>query len=151
MAHHFILLRFNLYSLRVNGEGWWFEPSVSWLRVCLSAVAAVIISWLRLSPLREWGSWPWHLLVNMYIYGSLFHLATAQSLWPLGWWGGMLVWVLCVIAGCRFACQQRVLKTFPGHGYLRFEDEVVWLWHLLVNLYIYGSPFHLATAQSLWP
>ena len=36
---------------------------------------------------------------------------------------------------CRFACQQRVLKRFPGLGYLRSEDEVVWLWHLLVNLH----------------
>ena len=26
---------------------------------------------------------------------------------------------------CGFACQQRVLKTFPGPGYLRSEDEVV--------------------------
>ena len=26
---------------------------------------------------------------------------------------------------CRFACQQRVLKTFPGPGYLRFGDGVV--------------------------
>ena len=26
---------------------------------------------------------------------------------------------------CRFACQQRVLKTFPGPGYLRSEDGVV--------------------------
>ena len=24
-----------------------------------------------------------------------------------------------------FACQQRVLKTFPGPGYLHFEDGVV--------------------------
>ena len=33
-----------------------------------------------------------------------------------------------------FACQQRVLKTFPSPGYLRSEDGVVWLWHSLVNL-----------------
>ena len=36
-----------------------------------------------------------------------------------------------------FACQQRVLKTFPGPGYLHFEDGVVWLRHWLVNLYIW--------------
>ena len=28
---------------------------------------------------------------------------------------------------CRFACQQRVLKTFPGPGYLHPEDGVVYL------------------------
>ena len=38
---------------------------------------------------------------------------------------------------CGFACQQRVLKTFPGPRYLRSKDCVVWLWHLLVNLYIW--------------
>ena len=26
---------------------------------------------------------------------------------------------------CGFACQQRVLKTFPGPGYLHSEDGVV--------------------------
>ena len=38
---------------------------------------------------------------------------------------------------CGFACQQRLLKTFPGPGYLRSEDGVAWLWHLLVNVYTY--------------
>ena len=48
----------------------------------------------------------------------------------------MLVWAL-LCHSCRFACQQRVLKKFPGPGYLHSEDGVVWLWHSLVNLYIY--------------
>ena len=26
---------------------------------------------------------------------------------------------------CEFACQERVLKTFPGPSYLRSEDGVV--------------------------
>ena len=43
--------------------------------------------------------------------------------------------ILC--HSCRFACRQRVLKTCPGPGYLRCEDRVIWLWHLMVNLYIY--------------
>ena len=29
------------------------------------------------------------------------------------------------IYSCGFACQQRVLKTFPGPGYLHSEDGVV--------------------------
>ena len=33
-----------------------------------------------------------------------------------GWWFEHSVW---------FACQQRVLKTFPGPGYLRSEDGIV--------------------------
>ena len=42
---------------------------------------------------------------------------------------------LCHSCGC--SCQQRVLKTLPDPGYRRYEDGVVWLWHLLVNLYIW--------------
>ena len=38
---------------------------------------------------------------------------------------------------CGFACQQRVLKMFPGPGYLHSEDGVVCQWHSLVNLYIF--------------
>ena len=44
--------------------------------------------------------------------------------------------VLFCLNICGFACQQRVLKTFLGPGYLRSENEVVWLWHSLVNLHI---------------
>ena len=36
----------------------------------------------------------------------------------VGWWFEHSV------CSCGFACQQRVLKTFPGLGYLRSEDEV---------------------------
>ena len=48
----------------------------------------------------------------------------------------MVVWAL-LCHSCGFACQQGVLKTLPGPGYLRSVDGVVWLWHLLVNLYIW--------------
>ena len=41
-----------------------------------------------------------HIHVSMYIYSALCH-------------------------SCGFACQQRVLKTFPGPGYLLCEDGVV--------------------------
>ena len=56
MAHHFILLRLNPFGLRVDREGWWFEQSMSQLRVCLSAEGAKNVSWPWLSPLRGWGS-----------------------------------------------------------------------------------------------
>ena len=32
---------------------------------------------------------------------------------------------LSLCHSCAFACQQRVLKTFPGPGYLHSEDGVV--------------------------
>ena len=38
---------------------------------------------------------------------------------------------------CEFACQQRVLKTFPGSGYIHSEDSVVWPWHALEYLYVW--------------
>ena len=79
--------------------------------------------------------WLWYLLVNLYIwltisscYGSL-----PLALGLIGTGSGLST--LCHSYG--FACQQRVLKTFPGPGYPYSEDGVVWLWHSLVNLYIH--------------
>ena len=40
---------------------------------------------------------------------------------------------------CGFFYKQRVLKTFPGPGYLHSEDGVLWPWHLLINLYIWPT------------
>ena len=56
MAHHFIFLRLNPFGLRIDKEGWWFEHSMSQLRVCLSAEDAKNVSWPGLSPLRGCGS-----------------------------------------------------------------------------------------------
>ena len=84
MAHHFILLWLNPLDLRVDREGWWFEHSMSYLRVCLSAEGAKNVSWPWLSPLRGWGSLTMAFTGKFYIYGTPFHLAMAQSLWPLG-------------------------------------------------------------------
>ena len=47
-----------------------------------------------------------------------------------------------------FDYQERVVKAFLYTGYLLCNDGVVYLWPLLVNLYVYGSPFHLAIVQS---
>ena len=49
-------------------------------------------------------------------YGSI-----PLAFWLIGRDGGLSA--LC--HSCRFACQQRVLKTFPGPGYLCSEDGVV--------------------------
>ena len=73
-----------------------------------------------------------------YIYYIWFTISSCYCSIPLtlvliGRHGGLST--LCHI--CKFACQQKVLKTFPGPGYLRSEDEIVWLWHLFVNLYIW--------------
>ena len=76
-----------------------------------------------------------YLYINLYIwltisscYGSI-----PLALGLIGRDGGLSA--LC--HSCGFACQQRVLKTFLGPNYLCSNDVVVWLWHLLVNLYIW--------------
>ena len=81
MGHHFILLRFNPFDLRVDREGWWFSTLAPQLRVCLSSEGAIKVSWCSLSPLGEWGSHTIALTIKfiyiyIYIYGSPFHLAT---------------------------------------------------------------------------
>ena len=81
--------------------------------------------------------WLWHAMVNLYIwltisscYGSIilsFGLIVRDSRLTI------LCWT------CGFACQQSLLKTFPGPGYLHTDDRVVWLWHPLVNLYVWHT------------
>ena len=56
VRHHFILLRLNPCELRVDREEWWFEHSMPWLRVCLSAEGAKNVSRRLQFPLRAWGS-----------------------------------------------------------------------------------------------
>ena len=54
---------------------------------------------------------------------SPFYLASAQfqCLLAIGKGDGLIT--LC--HGCGLACQQRVLKAYPGPGYFRSEDGVV--------------------------
>ena len=56
MAHHLVLLWLTPFRLRIDSEGWWFEDSMSQLRICLSAEGAKNVYWPWLSPLRGWGS-----------------------------------------------------------------------------------------------
>ena len=69
MAHHLILLRLNPFGLSVESEGWWFEHSMSKLRICFSAESARTVSWLWLSPLQGWGS------LTMRSIGKFVHMA----------------------------------------------------------------------------
>ena len=56
-----------------------------------------------------------NILLYIYIYIYIYH-SIPLTLGLIGRDGGF---------SCGFACQQRVLKTFPGPGYLRSEDGVV--------------------------
>lgn len=44
---------------------------------------------------------------------------------------------MCHIGG--FPCQKRMLKTFPGPGYLLSEDGTVWLWHFFSKFEFLGK------------
>ena len=83
---------------------------------------------------EDWVVWLWQLHVTWYIsvtisscYGSF-----PLTLELIGRDGGLCTLCHC----CGFACQQGLVKTFPCPGYQCSKDGVVWLWHLLVNLYI---------------
>ena len=67
----------------------------------------------------------YNLLVNLYIRLTISscYSSIPLTLGLIGRDGGLST--LC--HGCRFACRQRVLTTFPSPGYLRSEDGVVWL------------------------
>ena len=107
-----------------------FKNALEFLKV--SAEGAKNVSQLWLSPLRGWVVWIWHSLVNLYIWLTIWscYSSIPLTLGLLERDGGLST----LSHSCWFSCQQRVLKTFPGHGYLHSEDEVVWLWHSLVNL-----------------
>ena len=147
VAHHFILVCLNPFGFRIDRELLWFEHSMSELRVCLSAEGAKNVFWSWLSPLRGWGIWLLHVLVYLYIwltisscYGSI-----PLALGLIGRDGGLsTLW-----HSCGFACKQRVLKIFPGSGSLHSDDGVVWLWHPVVNFYVWLTI--LSCSQSLLP
>ena len=69
-----------------------------------------------------------YIYIYIYIYTIYTWLtilscygATPLALGLIGMDGGLST----LGHSCWFACQQRVLKTFPGPGYLRSEDGVV--------------------------
>ena len=123
MAHHSTFLRFKPFSLRFDGDGCWFEPSMSQLRVWLSAQGAKNVSWLWLSPLRGWGS------LDMESTGKFVYMTHHSILLLLNPFsirfekenGGLST--LC--QSCRFSCHQTVMKTFTRLDYLCSEDRVV--------------------------
>ena len=87
----------------------------------------VYFSWLWLSPLRGWGS------LTMVFTGKFVYIAhrfillwfNCFGLNREGWWF-VLIWrdgglsTLCHSSGFNY--HQRLLKTFPGPGYLGFEE-----------------------------
>ena len=92
--------------------------------------------------------WLWHPLVNLYVWLTISSCYGSISLaWVfIGRDGGLST----LRHSCGFACHQKVLKTFPGSGYLHSEDEVVSLWHPLVNLYVWLNPFGLRLDSEGW-
>ena len=93
VAHHLILVQLNPFGALVDSEGWWFEHSMSYLRVCLSAEDAKNGSWHWLSPHRGWRS------LTMTSTGKFVYMAHHFILLRLnpfglrvdskGWWFGL--------------------------------------------------------------
>ena len=83
-------------------------------------------------------------LVTVEIYSSPFYLATAQSqsLMMIGRNSGLST--LC--HNCRFACQQKVLKMFPGPGFTQIWDSLTMTFFVKFG-YVSLTIYH-ATAQS---
>ena len=153
MARHFISLWLNPFDLWVDSKGWWFENSVSKLWVCLSAGGVKTVSWSCISLLRGWGSL-WHLLVNFYMW---FTISSCYGSIPLTLGlieriGGLST--LC--HSCRFACQHRVIKTFPGPSYLQgwgsltmtFAGKFVYISHHFILLWL--NPFDIRVDTKGW-
>ena len=80
-------------------------------------------------------AWMWHFFVNMHMCGTPYYLVTPQSQCFVVIERDCGLSTLC--HNSRFACQKRVLKTFPGPGYVFSKEGVGWLWNFFVNLHIY--------------
>ena len=134
-AHHFILLRLNPFGLMFDSDRWWVEHSMSYLRFCLSAEGLKTFPGIGYFQSEDGVVWLWHPLANLYIRLTLSSCYDSIPL-ALGLIGrGDVLNTLCHSGG--FACQERMLKTFSGPVFYHSKDGVVWLWHLLVNLYLW--------------
>ena len=79
--------------------------------------------------------WLWHSLGKLYIWLTSF---SSYSSIPLA--SGLIERdgvFRSLYHSCEFAWQNRVLKIFPGPGYLLSKDRVIRLWHWLINFYIW--------------
>ena len=112
MAHHFILLRLNLFYLTVDRERWWFEHSLPQLLVCFSAEGAKNVSWFWLSPLGGWGS-PTMKFTGKFAYMAHHFILLRLNLFYVTvdrgrWWFGHSVSQLLVCLSAEGA------KNFSG-------------------------------------
>ena len=91
--------------------------------------------------------WPWHILINFYMWLTI-----------LSCYGSIPVTLglirkddgfITMYHSWQFSCQQRVLKTFTGSGYLLSGNRVFWLLHFLVNVYIWLTISSCSVSISL--
>ena len=85
-------------------------------------------------PSKDGVFWLWHLLESVYIWITIsFYCSILLILGLIGTDGALST----ACDSGKFACQHGVLETFTGTGSLCSEDRLVWLWHLLLNLFIW--------------
>ena len=130
MAYHFIWLQLNPFSLTVDRDGCWFDHSLSELLVCLAAEAAKNVSWPWIFPLRGWGNVTMEFTAKFVYMTHHFILLIFN---PFGLRVDIDRWCFELSESQLQVCQSfEGAKTGPG--YLRAEDVLVGLWHLLANL-----------------
>ena len=115
-------------------DGGWSTLDHSWGFACQQRM---LKSFLDLAYLcsKHGVAWLWHDLLILYIWLTIL-LCDSSIILALGLTGrdeGLIT----LSHSCRFTCQQRMLKTFLGPSFLLSNDGVVWLWHSLINLYIW--------------
>ena len=149
MAYHFILLRLNPFGLRVDREGWWFEHSMSWLRVRLSAEGAKNVLWPWLSPLWGWSSLTM-TFSRQFVYMGQHFILLQLNVFGLrvdgeGWWfEHSMSWLrICLSAERAKNVFWPWLYPFGGSGSLTmtFTGKFVYMPHNFILLL--HNPFGL--------
>ena len=96
--------------------------------------------------------WLWHFLVNLDIYSSLFHLATAQS-HCLMLIGGMMVWAVCVMVACSLVCVGLTM-TFLGkfeYVYIYIYIYLLSTWYIwYIDVYKYMIVWEFGMIMEVW-
>ena len=156
MVHHFILLQLNPFNLGIDRQEWWFENSVSQLRVGLSAESAKDVSWPWLSPLKRWVNLTM-AFTGKFVYMAYHFILLRFNPFELrvgreGWWFEHSVTQLqvCLSAKCAKNVSWPWLSTLQRWVSLTmaFTDKFAYMAHHFILLRF--NPFGLRVYREGW-